>query len=319
MLSASESPPINTVIERGLVPVLIEKLKDFSDAKVQFEAAWAITNIASGTSSQTAAVVRAGGIPVLIALFDSPEQETVEQAIWALGNIAGDGEECRDQVLSLGVVGKLMAHIKSEKGDEFLQNLTWMISNLCRNKPTPRIELLKPLLEPLHCLVQWPDTRVQADASWALSYITDGSETHIQAVCDTAGLVPRLVQLAGSNDKASVVPSLRTVGNLITGSDSQTQFVLDQGLIQIIPKLLQSRHANVVKETCWAVSNITAGTAQQAMVVQNANIIPTIIQILKSSEFKTQKVKHRKKQILRYKTVQSRKRRMSLQTWPRVE
>ena len=73
----------------------------------QLEAAWAITNVASGESKHTDAVVALGGVPEFLRLLDSPDEQVCGQAAWGLGNIAGDSVQHRNLVLGSGALAKL--------------------------------------------------------------------------------------------------------------------------------------------------------------------------------------------------------------------
>ena len=135
MSSREHNPPIDDIIRAGILPRLVSFLSRDDDRKLQFEAAWALTNIASGASHQTTAVVKQNAVPAFVRLLSCHVPEVVEQAVWALGNIAGDGPNFRDIVLDSGVVEPLAMLIEDTNVSvAFLQNISWTMSNLCRNK-----------------------------------------------------------------------------------------------------------------------------------------------------------------------------------------
>lgn len=133
-------------------------------------------------------------------------------------------------------------------------------------------------------LVQHSDLEVKIDACWALSFLADGNSKQIQvSMCCILQLVHGLLwltesggvrghpsshsppppwgeQSGGMSQKVTItlymassvippvqLPTLRTLGNIVTGNDAQTQAVLNAGILQYLHALLHHDRPGIVR------------------------------------------------------------------------
>ena len=101
------------------------------------------------------------------------------------------------------------------------------------------------------------------------------------------GVVPQLVKLLGATELPVVTPVLRATGNIVTGTDEQTQVVIDAGALAVFPSLLTNSKTNIQKEATWTMSNISAGRQHQIQQVVNHGLVPFLVGLLSKTDFKT--------------------------------
>ncbi|PWA89005.1 Armadillo [Artemisia annua] len=199
-LSTENTPPSKISIPSALVTQFVSFLdrKDFPE--LQIEAAKALTNIACGTSAHKKLVIRHGALEKFVGLLNSTGNvvhDLREQVVCALGNVAVDDYKDRDIVLRKGALTALLPHVNQPAKPSMLQNVVWTLSNLCSGKP-----------------------HISLDQ--ALSYISDGTTDHTEAVID-ASVCTNLVHLLNDSSPSVLIPALDTVAKIASINDKLTQ------------------------------------------------------------------------------------------------
>jgi len=169
----------------------------------------------------------------------SPHIEVVEQVIWGIGNIAGDSSITRDSVINSGALDRIAIVLDNAlPGTSFMRNASWALSNLCRGRPQPQYHLVQRAIPSLiKVLVENDKEDIITDICWALSYLSDGSKDRIPDLLDRRLLV-KLIKLMTHENVALAIPCLRTIGNIVTGDDNETQLAIDCNLIPTISAIL---------------------------------------------------------------------------------
>eukprot|EP01084_Bolivina_argentea_P163357 284203_1 len=297
ILSIQHNPPIGFVVDSGLVPTLIPFLQS-PNHRLQFEAAWALTNICNDQNPEsTNTVIRYGAVPIFIQLLQSPHYNLKEQSIWALGNIASEPHG-RDIVLSHGALIKMLSIFQNQNHSNYSHQLpmhrtaAWALSNFCRGEPAPAWTHIQLQLKCITILINSVDDEILHDVLWALNYLSESyvdSDSKItEAIVNSCLLKRLIVLLEHSNDRVQNA-AIRTIGDILAGPDKYTKKVIDSGFLSKLAKLIKEGTDKIRREACWALSNITAGSNEQIKAVFEANLFLILITVMDCDEYNVAK------------------------------
>ena len=101
------------------------------------------------------------------------------------------------------------------------------------------------------------------------------------------------MSLLGHTSASVQTPALRCVANVATGSAEQTEAVLGALLVgsggSLLARLLNSEKREIKKETCWMLSNLTAGSPQQIDAVCASGLVQHLVRVVETEEFDIRK------------------------------
>lgn len=171
-----------------------------------------------------------------------------------------------------------------------LYNAIWTLSNLVRYKPPPSVDTLAQILPTFAKILDLHESFVTThkdviiDCLWGISYICGGPESIFDAVIEGNILQNVVSILLNTTTLAFKLGGLRILGNITTGSDFVTQSLIEvPGFFDVLVNVLNSDNSKNIKEVCWLISNIAAGTHAQVEILIDSGVVSQTIQFLNNT------------------------------------
>ena len=112
-------------------------------------------------------------------------------------------------------------------------------------------------VQALSIIITVDDEQILEDVSCAYGHLTQTSyDSYEYNDIRTSGWLAHLINLLNHDSSKIRLSTLSAIGNIATGDNEQTQYLLNMGLLKKLALLLQDPAAAIKRETCWTISNI---------------------------------------------------------------
>ncbi|KAG5002954.1 hypothetical protein JHK86_027093 [Glycine max] len=248
LLSRSEFPPVESAINAGAVPLLVQCLSFGSPEEQVLEAAWCLTNIAAGNPEETEALLPA--LPLLIAHLG---------VCLALGNVAGEGEELRNVLLVQGALLPLARMMLPNRGST-ARTAAWALSNLIKGPdPKAATELIRVdgVLDAIIRHLKKADDELATEVAWVVVYLSALSNIATCMLVKIDVLELLVNKLATSSSLQLMIPEAAWVlSNIAAGSVEHKQLIYSSEAVPVLLHLLSAAPFDIRKEVAYVLGNV---------------------------------------------------------------
>ncbi|CAG9322377.1 unnamed protein product [Blepharisma stoltei] len=290
LLNGKDSPPASLISELNPVVKLLRMLTT-KNVPIQSEVSWCLINLTSGKSDISALFAAEDTISILVQMLRTKSPtEILVYCAWTIGNLAGDSIGSRDKAIESKAANQIIEIILKNPRMDYkdIAILVWVLSNLCKGYPSPPLSLVKEVLKIVPAMIDQIYEDILIDICWIISYVSEISPECVNLLIEL-NIIQKLIDLTTHHNIKIQVPALRSIGNILSGTDEQAQMVLNSGILEKYQILLSTGKRQIKKEALWGISNITAGSDSQAVEVLGHPCVYLVISELNDNDFDLKK------------------------------
>ncbi|KAG8479332.1 hypothetical protein CXB51_029797 [Gossypium anomalum] len=253
-LSNECRPPIEEVIQAGVVPRFVELLGSPSDY-VREQVVLALGNIAAVSLRCRDLVLGHGALLPLLALLNEPvSRSMLENATWTLSRF------CKPPFDQVKLVLPKLARLIHSKDEVVLAKACRALLYLSDGTN----DKIQAVVEAGVCgrvveLLMHPSPSVITSALYTIKNIVTGDNVLTQCVISHQAL-PCLSKLLTNNYENRIkVVACSTISNITARNEEQIQAIIEANIIAPLVHLLQDFNFDIQKQAATAISNATSG------------------------------------------------------------
>jgi len=295
LLSAQRDPPTERIARCGVIPKIIQSMyttergradsanKDILE-RLKLEAAWVITNVAASTTQCTTLVAQHGAIEGFVDLLKNATSfEAADQAVWGLGNIAGESKALRNRIMDLGVLQCVVDSLSAWHGENAAKtNAVWAISNIVRYSTNMSLDEVRMVLPALCKMLrqQGPDEAVVKDLLWCFNYLSSQSDEVSKFMVDS-GTVSDCMKLLHKETMKYTLKlnqgKTETIGLDNDNANAQSGSTTEMGVARNLTKSAALAMNDHIYRPCLRfLGNILSGPDELTQIVIDAGYLDVI-------------------------------------------
>jgi importin subunit alpha-6/7 len=264
-----------------LVYLMLQSTED-----VLIEVSLILCNLAADGEKQVQAMVDCNYIQYCLSFLTTNNYELIENLIHSIGNIAATGQKYRNIILSTDFLNNLPRIIfHKELRISFVNTVGFCLRNLVQgySSNNNQIKILSMVIKEL-LLLEFSE--LNENCLWVLESLT--RLENIEDILEE-NIVSAIIRFSADKNLSLQLPACKVIGNIVSGSVSHTEFMIDIGILGILEHNIESEKNAIIKETCWTLSNILGGSIDQAKQVIEHPLIAGLVKCIGHNDLNVQR------------------------------